>query len=81
LVVFDNVVVLGYPILPYAMERLKARGITEEDFTTMVTTQIIGRVTRTAERPMRIPNITLVDKRFKRITDKLRQYEIEVIND
>ena len=78
---FDNVVVLGYPILPYAMERLKARGITEEDFTTMVTTQIIGRVTRTAERPMRTPNITLVDKRFKRITDKLRQYEIEVIND
>jgi hypothetical protein len=78
---FDNVVVLGYPILPYAMERLKARGITEEDFTTMVTTQIIGRVTRTAERPMRTPNITLVDKRFKRIADKLRQYEIEVIND
>jgi len=78
---FDNVVVLGYPILPYAMERLKARGITEEDFTTMVTVQLLGRAFRSAEKPERMPNVTLVDKRFKRITDKLRQYEIEAIND
>ena len=78
---FENVVVLGYPLHPPdVMSRLASRGINEEEFVTMVITQILGRSIRTATPPPQMPKIYLVDRRFKAITNRLRQYEIEVVN-
>jgi len=79
---FENVVVLGYPLHPPdVMRRLASRGISEEEFVTMVITQILGRAIRSATPPPQMPKIYLVDRRFRAITNRLRQYEIEVIND
>jgi hypothetical protein len=79
---FSRLVMLGYPLLqPNTMSRLKTRGIDEKDFTTMVTVQRTGRITRTAIKPEKLPEIILVDKRFKLIESELMNYEIEVIND
>jgi len=78
---FENVVVLGYPLHPPdVMRRLESRGISEEEFVTMVITQILGRAIRSATPPLQMPKIYLVDRRFRAITNRLRQYEIEVIN-
>jgi hypothetical protein len=62
------------------MQRLRSRGIDERDFVVMKTVQLIGRVIRTAERPSQMPEIILVDKRFRLIESELMNYEIEVIN-
>jgi hypothetical protein len=78
---FQRLVILGLPLLPpNVMQRLRARGVDERDFITMKTVQLIGRVTRTAERPSQMPEIILVDKRFRLIESELMNYEIEVIN-
>jgi hypothetical protein len=65
---------------PNVMNRLKARGIEERDFVTMVTVQRIGRVIRTAEKPEKMPEIILIDRRFRLIENELRNYEIEVVD-
>ena len=78
---FERLVLLGFPLLPpNVMRRLKARGIDEKDFATMVTVQRTGRITRTAIKPEKLPEIILVDKRFRLIESELMNYEIEVIN-
>ena len=78
---FQRLIILGLPLLPpNVMQRLRARGVDERDFITMKTVQLIGRVTRTAERPSQMPEIILVDKRFRLIESELMNYEIEVIN-
>jgi DNA excision repair protein ERCC-2 len=78
---FENVVVLGYPLHPpNVMSRLASRGINEEEFVTMVITQILGRSIRSATPPPQMPKIYLVDKRFRRIKSKLLNYEIEVVD-
>jgi hypothetical protein len=77
---FSRLVMLGYPLMPpNVMNRLKARGIEERDFVTMVTVQRIGRVIRTAERPSQMPEIVLMDRRFNTIRDELANYEIEIV--
>jgi hypothetical protein len=79
---FERLVLLGYPLLqPTIMKRLEARGINEKDFTTMVAVQRIGRITRSATKPEKLPEIILIDKRFRLIESELMNYEIEVIND
>jgi len=79
---FSRLVILGLPLLPpNVMQRLRARGVDEDDFVVMKTVQLIGRVIRTAERPSQMPEIILVDKRFRLIESELMNYEIEVIND
>jgi hypothetical protein len=79
---FERLVLLGYPLLqPTIMKRLEARGINEKDFTTMVAVQRIGRITRSAIKPEKLPEIILIDKRFRLIESELMNYEIEVIND
>jgi len=78
---FSRLVILGLPLLPpNVMQRLRSRGINEGDFITMKTVQLIGRVIRTAERPSQMPEIILVDKRFRLIESELMNYEIEVVN-
>jgi hypothetical protein len=78
---FSRLVILGLPLLPpNVMQRLRARGVDEGDFITMKTVQLIGRVIRTAERPSQMPEIILVDKRFRLIESELMNYEIEVVN-
>jgi len=78
---FSRLVILGLPLLPpNVMARLRSRGIEERDFVVMKTVQLIGRVIRTAERPSQMPEIILVDKRFRLIESELMSYEIEVIN-
>jgi Rad3-related DNA helicase len=78
---FSRLVILGLPLLPpNVMQRLRARGVDERDFITMKTVQLIGRVIRTAERPSQMPEIILVDKRFRLIESELMSYEIEVVN-
>ena len=78
---FSRLVILGLPLLPpNVMQRLRARGVDEDDFVVMKTVQLIGRVIRTAERPSQMPEIILVDRRFNTIRDELANYEIEVIN-
>jgi hypothetical protein len=78
---FGRLVLLGFPLLqPTIMKRLEARGINEKDFTTMVAVQRIGRITRSASKPEKLPEIILVDKRFRLIESELMNYEIEVIN-
>jgi len=78
---FERLVLLGFPLLqPTIMKRLEARGINEKDFTTMVAVQRIGRITRSASKPEKLPEIILVDKRFRLIESELMNYEIEVIN-
>jgi hypothetical protein len=47
----------------------------------MVAVQRIGRITRSASKPEKLPEIILVDKRFRLIESELMNYEIEVIND
>jgi hypothetical protein len=78
---FERLVLLGFPLLqPTIMKRLEARGINEKDFTTMVAVQRIGRITRSASKPEKLPEIILVDKRFRLIESELMNYEIEVVN-
>jgi hypothetical protein len=78
---FERLVLLGYPLLqPTIMKRLEARGINEKDFTTMVAVQRTGRITRSAIKPEKLPEIVLIDKRFRLIESELMNYEIEVIN-
>jgi len=78
---FDNLVLLGLPALqPTAMHRLEARGINPRDLIITKLVQIIGRVTRSPTPPDKMPNIYLVDKRFRMYIDDLRNYEIEIIN-
>jgi len=75
---FENLVVLGYPILPPdAMRRLEARGVDERSLAVMKSIQLIGRVVRTATQPPQLPSITLADKRFLQIKDELQKYEIQ----
>jgi len=77
---FSRLVILGLPLLPpNVMQRLRSRGINEGDFITMKTVQLIGRVTRTAEKPSQMPEIVLIDRRFNTIRDELANYEIEII--
>jgi hypothetical protein len=77
---FQRLVILGLPLLPpNVMQRLRARGVDEGDFITMKTVQLIGRVTRTAERPSQMPEVILVDRRFNTIRDELANYEIEIV--
>jgi len=79
---FDNLVLLGLPALqPTAMHRLEARGINPRDLIITKLVQIIGRVTRSPTPPDKMPNIYLVDKRFRMYIDDLRNYEIQAIND
>jgi DNA polymerase III delta prime subunit len=74
----DRLVVLGLPLLPPgAMQRLAARGIDAKSFIATVLAQIIGRVVRTAERPPQLPEIYLVDRRFRQFEEELRNYEIQ----
>ncbi|MCG2880667.1 MAG: hypothetical protein L7G96_05025 [Vulcanisaeta sp.] len=78
---FGRLVILGLPLLPpNVMARLRNRGVDEKDFVTMKVVQLIGRVVRTAERPSRMPEIILVDKRFRLIESELMNYEIEVVD-
>jgi hypothetical protein len=63
------------------MQRLRSRGIEERDFVVMKTVQLIGRVIRTAERPSQMPEIVLIDRRFRQFEEELRNYEIEITND
>jgi len=78
---FSRLVILGLPLLPpNVMQRLRSRGINEGDFVVMKTVQLIGRVIRTAEKPSQMPEIILVDKRFRLIESELMNYEIEVVN-
>jgi hypothetical protein len=77
---FSRLVILGLPLLPpNVMQRLRARGVDEDDFVVMKTVQLIGRVIRTAERPSQMPEIVLMDRRFNTIRDELTNYEIEII--
>ena len=79
---FGNLVLLGLPALqPTAMHRLEARGIKPRDLIITKLVQIIGRVTRSPTPPDKMPNIYLVDKRFRMYIDDLRNYEIQAIND
>ena len=79
---FERLVILGLPLLPpNVMQRLRARGVDERDFIVMKVVQLIGRVVRTAEKPSQMPEIILVDRRFRQFEEELRSYEIEVIND
>ena len=79
---FDNLVLLGLPALqPTAMHRLEARGIKPRDLIITKLVQIIGRVIRSPTPPDKMPNIYLVDKRFRMYIDDLRNYEIQAIND
>jgi len=79
---FQRLVILGLPLLPpNVMQRLRARGIDEDDFVVMKTAQLIGRVIRTASKPEKLPETILVDKRFRLIESELMNYEIEVINE
>jgi hypothetical protein len=78
---FQRLVILGLPLLPpNVMQRLRSRGIEERDFVVMKTVQLIGRVIRTAEKPSQMPEVILVDKRFRLIESELMNYEIEVVN-
>jgi hypothetical protein len=78
---FSRLVILGLPLLPpNVMQRLRSRGIEERDFVVMKTVQLIGRVIRTAEKPSQMPEIILMDKRFRLIESELMNYEIEVVN-
>jgi hypothetical protein len=78
---FQRLVILGLPLLPpNVMQRLRSRGVEERDFVTMKVVQLIGRVVRTAERPSQMPEIILVDRRFRQFEEELRSYEIEVVN-
>jgi hypothetical protein len=78
---FQRLVILGLPLLPpNVMARLRSRGVSEKDFVVMKTVQLIGRVIRTADKPEKMPEIILVDKRFRLIESELMNYEIEVIN-
>jgi hypothetical protein len=78
---FERLIVLGLPLLPpNVMQRLRARGVDEDDFVVMKTVQLIGRVIRTAEKPSQMPEIVLIDRRFNTIRDELANYEIEVVN-
>jgi hypothetical protein len=77
---FSRLVILGLPLLPpNVMQRLRGRGVNERDFVVMKTVQLIGRVIRTAEKPSQMPEIVLMDRRFKTISDELANYEIEII--
>ena len=77
---FQRLIILGLPLLPpNVMQRLRARGVDEDDFVVMKTVQLIGRVIRTAEKPSQMPEIILVDRRFNTIRDELTNYEIEII--
>jgi len=77
---FSRLVILGLPLLPpNVMQRLRSRGVEERDFVVMKTVQLIGRVIRTAEKPSQMPEIVLMDRRFKTISDELANYEIEII--
>ena len=78
---FSRLVILGLPLLPpNVMQRLRSRGINERDFVVMKTVQLIGRVIRTAEKPSQMPEIVLIDRRFRLIESELMNYEIEVVN-
>jgi hypothetical protein len=78
---FERLVILGLPLLPpNVMQRLRSRGIDERDFITMKTVQLIGRVVRTADKPEKMPEIILIDRRFNAIRDELANYEIEVVD-
>jgi hypothetical protein len=79
---FDNLVLLGLPALqPTAMHRLEMRGVKPRDLIVVKIAQIIGRVIRSPTPPDKMPNIYLVDKRFRMYIDDLRNYEIQAIND
>jgi hypothetical protein len=79
---FQRLIVLGLPLLPpNVMMRLRGRGVDERDFVVMKTVQLIGRVIRTAERPSQMPEIVLIDRRFRQFEEELRNYEIEITND
>ena len=79
---FQRLVILGLPLLPpNVMQRLRSRGIDERDFVVMKTVQLIGRVIRTAEKPSQMPEIVLIDRRFRQFEEELRNYEIEITND
>jgi hypothetical protein len=78
---FDNLVLLGLPALqPTAMHRLEMRGVKPRDLIVVKIAQIIGRVIRSPTPPDKMPNIYLVDKRFRMYMDDLKNYEIEIIN-
>jgi len=78
---FQRLIVLGLPLLtPEVMMRLKSRGIDEKNLVVVKTVQLIGRIIRSAERPSQMPEVILVDRRFKLIESELMNYEIEVIN-
>jgi len=78
---FQRLIILGLPLLPpNVMQRLRSRGIEERDFVVMKTVQLIGRVIRTAEKPSQMPEIVLIDRRFRLIESELMNYEIEVVN-
>jgi Rad3-related DNA helicase len=78
---FQRLIILGLPLLPpNVMQRLRSRGIEERDFVVMKTVQLIGRVTRTAEKPSQMPEIVLMDRRFNTIRDELANYEIEIVD-
>jgi len=75
---FSRLIVLGPPLLPpHAMARLRARGISDVEFMTLKTAQILGRPIRSAEKPNTLPEIILIDRRFELIKDNLRNYEIQ----
>ena len=79
---FQRLIILGLPLLPpNVMQRLRSRGIEERDFVVMKTVQLIGRVIRTAEKPSQMPEIVLIDRRFRQFEEELRNYEIQAIND
>jgi len=78
---FQRLIILGLPLLPpNVMQRLRSRGIEERDFVVMKTVQLIGRVIRTTEKPSQMPEIILIDRRFRLIESELMNYEIEVVN-
>jgi Rad3-related DNA helicase len=56
------------------------RGVKPRDLIVVKIAQIIGRVIRSPTPPDRMPNIYLVDKRFRMYMDDLKNYEIEIIN-
>jgi len=77
---FERLIVLGLPLLPpNVMARLRSRGVEEKDFVVMKTVQLIGRVVRTASKPEKMPEIVLIDRRFRQFEEELRNYEIEII--
>jgi DNA polymerase III delta prime subunit len=78
---FSRLIVLGLPLFPpHVMNRLRSRGIDERSFAAIKTTQIIGRLIRSIEKPSTLPEIILIDRRFRLLQDILPNYEIEVIN-